>query len=573
MISHASLDNAPVIGRDLRIRLRNNDPVEIGTGDTIRMRALLQRPSPPAYPGAWDLQRDAYFSGIGGYGTALGKVEVLAQAPPGGWQGMVQALRELIAARINGALTGTEAAIATTLLTGQTASIPPVDRAAFRDSGLAHLLAIAGLHIGIVMGLVFGAVRWTLALSERAALFWRLKAISAVAALLAGGIYLVLTGAHVPIQRSFAMACLVTLAVLMGRRAVSLRGLAVAMAVIVLISPNVVLGVSFQMSFSAVLALIAGYAAIRPGLFAWGRKGGRWRHIAVEAAMLALSSALAGTASTPYGAYHFGHIQLFYIAANLVAVPITASLVMPAGMIALLLMPLHLEAIALVPMGWGIDAILYVAHGVTNWPHSTVEVPPIPPWGLVVFSLGLAWLGIWRSRLRVWGVPMMIIGLFIAPILATPPDILVSADARLIAVSHGGEVALWRATTGDKFTAESWRNVWAQDFAALPCDKPFCTAPGHPDVLILRGKPPWNVCGAALLVSPEPLHVRCTPERPFVDRFTVWREGAQAVWLKPEGVVIVSDKQWRGERAWVLGPLTAKQTPAGSVPAPVENLD
>jgi competence protein ComEC len=76
-----------------------------------------------------------------------------------------------------------------------------------------------------------------------------------------------------------------------------------------------------------------------------------------------------------------------------------------------------------------------------------------------------------------------------------------------------------------------------------------------------------------LLVSPEPLHVRCTPERPFVDRFTVWREGAQAVWLKPEGVVIVSDKQWRGERAWVLGPLTAKQTPAGSVPAPVENLD
>ncbi len=570
MISQARLDGAEPLRRDLRIRLRNNDPAEIGTGDLLQLRALLTRPAPPAYPGAWDLQRDAFFTGMAGYGTALGAVTLLEHAPPNGLRGAVQRLREDIAARITRILTGAEGAIAATLLTGQAASIPASDREAFRDSGLAHLLAIAGLHIGIVMGLVFGAVRGALALSERAALFWRLKAIAAVASLAAGGMYLVLTGAHVPIQRSFAMACLVTLALLSGRRAVSLRGLGVAMAVIVLITPNVVLGVSFQMSFSAVLALIAGYAAIRPQLYAWGRRGGRARHVAVEAAMLALSSALAGTASSPYGAYHFGHIQLYYIAANLVAVPITATLVMPAGLIALALMPLHLEALALVPMGWGISAILWVAHSVTSWPAATMEVPPIPPWGLVVFSLGLAWLGIWRSRLRIWGIVPMVVGLFIAPLLATPPDILVSADARLVAVSAGGQVALWKGPGAAHFTQDSWRNVWARDFAPLDCAKPFCMAPASAPVMILRGAAPHAACDQALLISPEPMHLHCPRAVPQIDRFTVWREGAQAVWLRADGPLIISDKQHRGNRAWVLGPPTAGRTPDGTKPALTE---
>ena len=348
-----SLDGGPALPRRLRIRMRANDTLAVATGDTIRVRALVRAPSAPAYPGGWDLQRDAYFNGTGGYGYALGRAELLAQPAPGEAMRWVQWLRETIAGRIAAALPGEQGPIAATLLAGITSAIPPADRAAFRDAGLAHLLAIAGLHIGIVMGLFLGLSRLLLASWEHAALHWPCKQIAVLIALAAGGVYMVMTGAHVPIIRSFSMACLVALGVLTGRRALSLRGLALAATVLMLMSPSEVLGVSFQMSFSAVLALIAGYNALRPVLSRLRGDGSAWRRFGLHIAALALTSALAGTASAPFGAYHFGRIQLYFVVANMAAVPLTAMWVMPAGMLALALMPLHLEWLALVPMGWG----------------------------------------------------------------------------------------------------------------------------------------------------------------------------------------------------------------------------
>ena len=195
---------------------------------------------------------------------------------------------------------------------------------------------------------------------------------------------MVLTGMHVPIVRSFAMACLFTLAVLAGRRAISLRGLALAAMVLMLIEPQEVPGVSFQMSFSAVLALISGYEALRPALRTLHGSGGWQRRFASHLAALALTSALAGTASAPFGAYHFGRIQIYFVIANMVAVPLTALWVMPAGLIALLLMPFGLDWLAYVPMGWGAEAILWVARTTAAWPAATLDVPHMPPWGLAV---------------------------------------------------------------------------------------------------------------------------------------------------------------------------------------------
>jgi competence protein ComEC len=150
---------APPAARLVRIRLRKDDALLPATGDVLHLRALLSRPSPPSYPGAWDLQRDAFFSGMGAYGFALGPAVQDATARPDGTARWLQRVRESITANIATVLSGPEAAIATTLLTGNPSAVPPDDKAAFRDSGLAHLLAIAGLHIGIVMGLVFGSRR------------------------------------------------------------------------------------------------------------------------------------------------------------------------------------------------------------------------------------------------------------------------------------------------------------------------------------------------------------------------------------------------------------------------------
>ncbi len=563
-------DSGRALMRTVRVKLKANDTNEIETGDTVRLRVLIRAPSPPAYPGGWDLQRDAYFSGLGGYGMALGSVEVLAHTPPVGAGQWIRWLRDTVQRRILAVLPGAEGGIAVTLLTGITARIPEADRAAFRDSGLAHLLAVAGLHIGIVMGLMFGFARTALALSERASLFWPCKQIAALVALACGGFYLLMTGVHLPILRSFAMACLFTLAVLAGRRAISVRGLALAAVAIIAIEPWEVVGVSFQMSFSAVLALISGYDAMRPWLLrlktapVWGE--GKWgRRLALHLAALALTSLLAGTASAPYGAYHFGRVQVYFVISNMVAVPLTALWVMPTGLIALALMPLRLEALALVPMGWGLDAILWIAHAATDLPAATFAVPHMPAWGLGVLSLGIAWLGIWRTKWRLAGIAAIGLGLA-SPAFERPPDLLVSADARLIALRTAEGAFVQRTGGGSRFVQDAWQQYWASgEMQPMPyelgettitCEPGACLLlprPNRVGALLAQGSKGSPFCAdAAVLVSAAPARDACPRPAPLlVDRFTVWREGAAAIWLERGGARILTDREERGDRPWV----------------------
>ncbi len=569
------LDGGAPLARLLRIRLRTNDPAPVATGDMLRVRALLMRPAPPAFPGAWDLQRDAFYEGFGAFGTALGPAARLAEGGPARFAVWLQRLRESIAARVGAVLDGSTAAIATTMLTGQTSAIPESDRLAFRESGLAHLLAIAGLHIGIVMGLVFAATRLALAMWEWAALYWPIKQIAALTALLAAAGYMLLTGAHVPVQRSFAMACLFTLGVVAGRRALSLRGLALAMAALVLLEPHLVMGVSFQMSFSAVLALIVGFEALRPWLMRL-RGEGAWRgRLASHVAALAVTAALAGTFSAPFAAAHFGQVQLYNVLANMVAVPLTALLVMPSGLLSLALMPMGAEALTLVPMGWGVDAVLWVGRTVSAWPAATIMVPPMPAWGLGVLSLGLAWAGLWRSRVRLAGWALVACGLA-APAFDRPPDLLLSADGRMVGLRAEDGMYVQTAGSGARFTLQSWQVLWRAGLVQpLGCGRAPCELRARPDgpmALLVRTDPPESACAATVVVSLEPVRLDCAVKVPVVDRFSVWREGAHAIWLFPAGARVLSDRAERGDRIWMPRPTPRNRATPGLVPAPAEAL-
>ena len=555
-LEDAHLDGGQALPRVLHLRLRAGDPADVATGDTIRARAVLRPPAPPAYPGAWDLQRDAFFSGLGGSGMALGPLQQVAAAQPATAAGWLRRFRDGIAGRLMTGLPGPEGTIAATLLTGSASAIPPADRAAFRDSGLAHLLAVAGLHIGIVMGLVMGGTRFALALSERAALHWPCKQIAAGAALAAGAGYVLLTGMHVPVLRSFAMAALVTLGIAAGRRAFSLRGLALAAIILMVLSPQEVVGVSFQMSFAAVLALIAGYEAMRPVLFRLHRH--RLLH---HVATLLLTSLLAGIASAPFGAFHFGRVQAYFVLANLIAVPLTAVAVMPAGLLALILMPLGLERLALVPMGWALEGVLAIARTVADLPAASFAVPHMPAWGLSVVALGMAWLGLWRSPMRLLGAPVIVAGL-LSGLVSPPADMLVSPDARLIALRSP---ALLQTRPGaSQFVHDAWAQYWAEPLATpfpedgapgpIRCDVDGCRIDqGGASVLLARSLHPMDCTGAALVVSAEPAGAVCAA-LPHIDRFTVWRDGAHAVWLQAGLATVVSDRVYRGDRPWVPPP-------------------
>ncbi|MDB5373775.1 MAG: hypothetical protein JWP04_2417 [Belnapia sp.] len=560
-LAGARFDDGEPEARHIRLRLRRQDPALPQPGDTIRIRALLRAPMGPSAPGGFDFQRASWFSGLGASGYALGVAEVSpgTAAPP-----VFAGLRALMEARVIAALPGPAGAVAAALITGGQSAIAGADLAAMRDSGLAHLLSVSGLHIVIVMGLSFGVLRWLLALLPWVALRLPVKAAAAVAALGTGGFYLLLSGSQVPMQRSFAMAAITTLALLAGRRALTLRGLAMAAALVLLVQPAAILGASFQMSFAAVLALIAGWEWLRPQMPKAGPGSGWRRGLLVAAFGLVATSLLAGAATTPFGLHHFGRLQIYGVLANALAVPITSVLIMPAGMAAALLMPLGLEGLALVPMGWGVQAILGIAHWIAGWPGAALTATPIPLWGLGCCALGLVWLCLWRTGWRLAGIPLMALGLGSAT-LERAPDLLVSGDGRLIAVRAGATLFLQKQSGASSMTRENWQRLHAvagtetlphqgeAAAGAIRCTTGACTValgPTMPTAVLLRGAPPQEACrSAALVVSAEPVRGPCLAQ--VVDRFAVWRDGPHAIWLDPAGIRVVSDRGFRGNRPWV----------------------
>ncbi|SHK18948.1 competence protein ComEC [Roseomonas rosea] len=591
------LDERPPLERRIRIRLRANDPARPAPGDQLSVRALLRPAMAPAYPGAFDLQRAAYFSGLAGSGFALNAASVV----PGDEAPLFSGLRSAIEARVTAALPGGTGAVAAALLTGSQSAIPADELAALRDSGLAHLLSVSGLHVAIVIGIGFALTRVAVAAMPWLALRVDSKGVAAVAGLVLGGAYTLLTGSGVPMVRSFAMAALVTLAVLTGRRALSLRAIALAAGLVLLANPAALTGPSFQMSFAAVLALIAAAEALRGPGQALRMRG--WRGCAALVVLgLIATSLVAGAATTPFGLHHFGRLQLYGVAANAVAVPLTSFLVMPAGMLALALMPLGLEGAPLAVMGWGVEATLVTGATVAAWPGAALSAPPLPAWGLGLFTLGLCWLCLWRLPWRWLGVPAMLAGL-LSGLASTPPDILVAADGRMLAIATPHGVLAERASGANRLTRESWLRSWGEDGAAsLPregaaaeglasCSALSCLLRPRPEAAaaILLRQPPREAprprrgpapplppvlaetgCGlAAVMISLEPIRGRCR-DTPRVDRFSVWRDGAHAIWLGPDGARILSDRALRGDRPWVPPVPAPRAQPQSEPPAETE---
>ena len=556
----------------VRLRLRSDPAAEAAIGEWIVLRAMLRPPPPPAAPGAFDFQRHAYFLRLGAVGFALGRARRIAppgDAPPGttsSWGLAIEGLRTSIAERVRDRIDGPAGTVAAALMTGDRRAIPDDVIGAMRDAGLAHLLAISGLHIGLVAGLLFFGVRAALALVPALALRHPIKKWAAVAALVGAFGYLLISGATVPTQRAFLMIGLVLFAVLVDRRAISMRLVAWAALMVLLIAPDSLLGPSFQMSFAAVIALIATYEGLRGRFLAWRGEAGLARRAALYLFGVGLTTVVAMTATAPFAVYHFNRFAAFGLAANLVAVPLTALWIMPWAMVAFLLMPLGLDALALAPMGWGIEAVIATARTVAGWPGAVRLVPAMPAAALVVVALGGLWLCLWQGRWRFLGLAVAVLGLAGGLAAARPPDILVSHDAKLMALRLKDGTLSFSTKRGAKFTREMWlrragqsqSSLWPRGDpaanATLRCDSLGCVTRlgDHPVAFAFDARALADDCRLAdLVVSTEPVARACRRRTQVIGRFDVWRHGAHAVWLDDAGgfrIESVADR--RGIRPW-----------------------
>jgi competence protein ComEC len=556
-------------------------------GSFVEVKARLQPPLAPLRPGSYDFGRDMYFAGIGASGFVMGAIKTVEPPGSGGlslrYSAFMQGMRDAIDARIRTALEGDKRAIATALLTGRRDAISaPVNDAMF-ISGLGHVLSISGYHMAVVAGVVFFAVRALLALIPGLTVSFPIKKWSAAAALAAAAFYLLLSGAEVATQRSFFMTAVVLIAVMVDRRAVTFRTLAVAAMIVLTIAPEALVHPSFQMSFAATLGLVALVQIGMPRLFAspdnsataraalWGGR---------EIMMLALASLVAGLATTPYAAFHFHRVTPYGVLANLAAMPVVSALVMPAGLLGLAAMPFGFDGVFWWLMGVGIDWMILVTQWVAALPGAIGRMAAFGIGPLIAASAGIILLGLLRTPLRWSGAAVLSLAVVWA--LAVPqPDILISGDGHNVGVrGKDGRLHLMR-TAKDAFLLKEWlaadadpRQPTDSSLAeGVSCDEAGCVtqmAGGSLIALALRPDALTDDCErAGLLVTTRQAPPACPS--PAIDQDRLRRQGAMALRRTGNGFSVDAVRPKGFDRPWspaVAGDSEAEATLAPRPAAP-----
>lgn len=553
--------------RRLRLHIPQKSD-ELNPGDRVSLKGMLYPVPAQILPGGRDFQRELYFAGIGGVGYSFGAAHRIAGADPeGGWREALRHLRTEMTRRIAAVLPGSTGGVASALITGKRGAVSEDVKQAFRDSGLSHLLAIAGLHLGLVGAFVFFAVRGGLALIPRVALQYPIKKIAAAATLFVLACYLLISGAAIPTERAFVMNGLVFVAIIIDRLRISMRICAIAAAVVLIMDPSVLIGVSFQMSFGAVVALIAVYETYGARLGRLLHGGSLARRVLGYCGGVVVTTIVVTLGTYPFSIYHFHHVALYSPLANVIAVPLSAVWTLPCGVVACLLMPLGLERLALVPMGWGIDLTIWVAQHVSALPGNVWAMPRLPAAGLVLISFGGLWLCLWRGPWRRWGVVGIVAGIATMG-LARLPDIVVADGARFIAIRSPDGHYLVSAGRGENvvrsfFGSETggellpWPGPGGGAEAGLDCAGELCRYTAHDrTVAIVTGAAglPAGCSGLDAIVSQVPAGFRCRSMMPVVDRIDSWRRGAVALRLDRNGVTVESANESRGDRPWVPHP-------------------
>jgi competence protein ComEC len=417
-------------------------------GQRVAMTAFLSAPEGPVEPGGFDFRRMAWFDRIGGVGYTRAPALLLDPGETGFGALAVHRLRQRIALAVRAQLPGEAGAFAAAITTGDRAQMSAEALDALRGSNLAHLLAISGLHMGLLTGFVFTALRYAMALVPGLADRVAIRKVAAVLALQAGAFYLALSGGNVATERAFIMVSVMFGAVLLDRRALTLRAVAIAALAILLVQPEAMTEPGFQMSFAATTALVAAFGALRDWP-AW--QPPRWMQGPLG---VLVSSAVAGAATAPFAAAHFNQVSHFGLIANLLAVPVMGALVMPLAVLAALLAPVGLSGLALTLMGYPIGWILGVARWVSGLDGAVGHVPSPGPWVLPLIALGGLGVVLLAGRPRALGAVPLVFG-FALWGEAERPTALVAGSGGLVGVI-GPEGRALSKPRGDGFAATVW---------------------------------------------------------------------------------------------------------------------
>ncbi|HUX79387.1 MAG TPA: ComEC/Rec2 family competence protein, partial [Alphaproteobacteria bacterium] len=472
LMTHLSAETPEKLPQKIRLTLKGKRE-HLWPGQVIQVQAKLHPIAEPSLPKGFDFRRQAYFNGIGATGFALSVPEVLGSFPT--WQDIMEKRREKVTTYFLTHMPSPVGSIAAALITGDKAAIPEDVRQNFVNSGLAHILAISGLHLTIIAGVVFMIIRRGIALIPLLCLAYNSKKIAAVGTIFMTFLYLVLSGFGIPAQRAFIMISVVMGAILIDRTALSMRTVAFAAFIILLTTPEALLGPSFQLSFAAVVALIAGYEAWKNPLAHWVIQGGIFRKLVVYGGGLIFSSLLATIATLPFTIYLFHRFSLHAVEANLVAVPLTSLVIMPIAFLTCLLVPFGLGEGPLRIFEHALHLLTHIATAVSSWSGANIWVAHPPVAAFILVICGGLWLCLWHQPWRKWGILPMSIG-FVTAFGGKLPTLLIDGQGKMAALYDGNTLYVSSRRKG-KFTAETWKKyLAAESITDLHCEEGVCRA-------------------------------------------------------------------------------------------------
>ncbi|SHG37077.1 ComEC/Rec2 family competence protein [Cognatishimia maritima] len=517
-------------------------------GQYVGLTGHLSAPGGPVEPDGFDFQRHAWFMQLGAVGyTRTPVLEMAAPEDTG-----LSRLRWRLARHVSAALGGDVGGIAAAVTTGDRSDFSQDGIEALRHSNLAHLLAISGLHMGLLAGFLFATVRYALALYPPRALRLPVKKIAALLALGGATLYLLLSGASIATQRAYIMAAVALIAVSLDRRALTLRAVAIAALIVLVISPSSLLSPGFQMSFAATAALVAVFGAMRDapdiGLKAWQR----------NILAVVMSSLVAGLATAPFAAAHFNQWASYGLLANVTAVPVMGMVVIPGAVLAAVLSAFGLEGIGFTVMGAGLRWILFIAHWVSDLEGARIPIPTPQGFILPLISIAGCWLILWQGALR-WGGAVILMACFFTWSQVVRPDVLISEDGKLIGVMTNAGRALSKGR-GQGFIAQNWleNDGDAADQMQAAAQLPMVqkgvfeaelTAGRITHYQGKTGAAQLSACSKAEIVVadlPATLSGPCL----IFDPQTLAKTGAVALYFSDDAIVTRTVAQSRGDRLW-----------------------
>lgn len=453
-------------------------PKDLKIGDFISTTAFLNKIPENKIFDNFDYKKKIFFDQIGGSGYATKNIKIIQRAKRSNLENKILNFRQKIAAKINNAIPKEHSSVVNALLLGLRGSISHENMDNIRNSGLMHLLAISGLHIGLAAAMFFFSIRLLLSRSCFLTTHYDIKKISAILAILSSGGYLILAGAPISAIRAFFMVSLLFLAILLDKKTNLFRSIALALLIILIFNPSNILKVGFALSFMAVFTIIATCNSLLrkkeddlPQNFL--------EKIIFYLFSIVVTSLMVQIFTGIFIIYHFNHYQVYGILANLIAIPLVSFIILPLSFISLFAIPTGLEFLPLEILGYFVQKLLNLSEFVANLKFSNFNIRNIPSSAFLLIIFGQVLFCVWKKNLRFLGFLPIIVGTLIAAL--TPlPKLIINKNVSFFAVFKNEKLII---SSDRSFEAKSLSKKFGKDEYFLIkdefdqnnfCQKNFC---------------------------------------------------------------------------------------------------